>query len=291
MMELANDLAFKVLCNRTAAPFVISDHPAVRYNQFLETRKPSGSNTGIAILGLQFFLPIGPRHVIVLFDSEVYKVGGRRLDSYRVEIEDEREVRALNVLQAANAGEWLYSGDGVNEHEARRLARKGAAIRPSERTRFEVFQPAASDRSNPGELQRWFRPDIRAGLSLSCIRLTPYTEQYDLGDRVINYRDPGLVKLHERYREEIDHGTREYGSFGQLPKAPKPDSATRVCIKSDVMIVAAAKVAGATTFYSHEERVRRYAGMVGMVGKDLPLQGSHLFTEEEMKLPKKSRPR
>jgi hypothetical protein len=60
---------------------------------------------------------------------------------------------------------------------------------------------------------------------------------------------------------------------------------TRACVKADVMIVASAKIAGASTFYSHEPRVRRYAEMAGMTAKNLPNQPSKLWTEAEMKLP------
>lgn len=74
----------------------------------------------------------------------------------------------------------------------------------------------------------------------------------------------------------------------ELPKEEKP---TRMVLKADVMIVASAKTAGATQFYSHEPRVRKIVERAGMEPKDLPTQGSSLFTEEEMKLPPKKKPK
>lgn len=73
---VAIDLRYKLLCNRTPVPFITSDHPVVFYNQFLHSRKSFGSNTGLAAKGLQIFLPLSPRHVLVFFDVDVYKVGG-----------------------------------------------------------------------------------------------------------------------------------------------------------------------------------------------------------------------
>jgi hypothetical protein len=69
------------------------------------------------------------------------------------------------------------------------------------------------------------------------------------------------------------------------PPKDETETATRACVKADVMIVATAKMAGVTTFFSHEARVRHYAKLAGMEAKDLPKNGSHLFTKEEMDLP------
>ena len=75
--------------------------------------------------------------------------------------------------------------------------------------------------------------------------------------------------------------------FQQSESLPKEAGVARACIKADILIVASAKVAGATQFYSHEPRVRKLAVLAGMEGKNLPTQGSNLWTELDMKLPPK----
>jgi hypothetical protein len=64
----------------------------------------------------------------------------------------------------------------------------------------------------------------------------------------------------------------------ELPKAAQIG---RVCLKADVMIVATAKAAGVSVFYSHESKVRKLAELAGMTAKDLPTHSENLFADEE----------
>ena len=59
-LHVVHDLCCKLLCNRTEVPFVISDDPAVRYNQFLEEQGWTRMYIGIALRGFQLFLPLSP---------------------------------------------------------------------------------------------------------------------------------------------------------------------------------------------------------------------------------------
>jgi len=56
----------------------------------------------------------------------------------------------------------------------------------------------------------------------------------------------------------------------------------RHVLKADAMILAAAKAAGVTEFYSHDRRCRKLAGLIGMKGRDLPAHGDDLFIEGEI---------
>jgi predicted nucleic acid-binding protein len=58
---------------------------------------------------------------------------------------------------------------------------------------------------------------------------------------------------------------------------PRDQQIQRIVLKSDVMIVAAAKVAGASVFYSHDEKCRILAGTANMIAKDLPTHSEDLF--------------
>lgn len=66
---------------------------------------------------------------------------------------------------------------------------------------------------------------------------------------------------------------------------PQSQQLARSILKADVLIVATAKVAGATTFYSHEPKCRKLAELAGMQGKDLPVNPSTIFgyAEQEQK--------
>jgi predicted nucleic acid-binding protein len=59
-------------------------------------------------------------------------------------------------------------------------------------------------------------------------------------------------------------------------KLPKASQIARSCLKADVMIVATAKVAGATRFYSHDAKARNLAKLAGLDAFDLPLVSRNL---------------
>ncbi|MEX0716301.1 MAG: PIN domain-containing protein [Planctomycetaceae bacterium] len=60
----------------------------------------------------------------------------------------------------------------------------------------------------------------------------------------------------------------------KLPAELRHDN--RNVLKSDVMIIAVAKAAGATVFYSHDRRCRAIAALV-MEAKDMPTHSEDLF--------------
>lgn len=64
---------------------------------------------------------------------------------------------------------------------------------------------------------------------------------------------------------------------------PKSDQLARSVLKADAMIVATAKVAGATDFYSHERKARRLAELAGLNAKDLPVHTGNFLHEMEWK--------
>jgi predicted nucleic acid-binding protein len=73
----------------------------------------------------------------------------------------------------------------------------------------------------------------------------------------------------------------ERGLPGASSGLPKDQRSDRRVLKSDILIVATAKAAGATTFYSHEEKCRRLAKQAGMKPEDLPLSPGELWPDVE----------
>ena len=112
---LASDLHFKLIINKTDLPFVISDNPVVFYNQFLEERKKYGSNIGIAVKGLQIFLPISPNHILKFYDHTVYKIGSSK--SNLVEVNNPDDISTINGLQYLNANITLYFNDRISQKD------------------------------------------------------------------------------------------------------------------------------------------------------------------------------
>jgi hypothetical protein len=138
-MHITSDLRCKVLYNRTRIPFVISDHPSILYNQFMEERKPTGGITGLSSKGLQVFLPISPAHTVIFFDAWAYKVGGKRLKATRADVTGESDVSALNLLQAASANQHIYSNGAFNATDMQRLMKKAQPFRANEKIQVREY--------------------------------------------------------------------------------------------------------------------------------------------------------
>lgn len=195
--HVANDLRFKLLINRTQTPFVISDHPAVRYNQFLETRKPTGGITGLAVKGLQIFLPISPRHTIIFFDAWAYKVGGRKLTSLAVEVAELADVHALNLLQAVSADNHLFANGLIQQGDLRLLAQRAAKYRLPDKVSIEEHPQHGTMLRN--SLVHIHRHDLRLGLKLKFITIQPQAQRYEMGNRMLHVRDQTLYDLNKEF--------------------------------------------------------------------------------------------
>lgn len=97
------DLTCIFLDNETDEEFVLSDNPVVCQNPLLE-KFTTCNCSGFATRGLQIFIPLTPRRVVCLYDSEVYKFPHKSL----VHIYSKKDVIALNNLQFINAESNVY---------------------------------------------------------------------------------------------------------------------------------------------------------------------------------------
>jgi hypothetical protein len=66
-------------------------------------------------------------------------------------------------------------------------------------------------------------------------------------------------------------------------RLPQEQQIQRSILKADVLIIAVAKVAGASVFYSHDAKSRKLAAQAGMKALDLPTHSEDMFTNAEMK--------
>lgn len=201
---LGGDLAAKLLVT-SERPLITSDHPVVLYNSFMETRRKFGSGTGLAVRGLQVFFPISPAICIHLYDFDIYRVGGKSLNSVRITLTND-DVDALNMLQVANAHQQLYAGDGITKNYLDREVSSGSPFRRASRSGM-FANPIGVGASGPNsQIVLTHRQDIRCRLSLSCIRETPFAAKYELGNRMAHYRDPAFVQLYESFNKKVAEG-------------------------------------------------------------------------------------
>lgn len=102
------DLKIKLLHNVSTTPFVLGDHPAVKYNGLY-----SGADIsvlGLANCGLQLVMPISPEYAVVFYDDKAYSLGNSA--SNVVKLLSASIVTALNEFQLANALDNIYFRPG-----------------------------------------------------------------------------------------------------------------------------------------------------------------------------------
>lgn len=108
------DLDFKLLINETEYPFITSDFPIVKYNQFLEKKKFPHGKTGYGNIGLQIFIPISPKLIILFYDAKIYKVGFK--NQRNLSIKSKNDINNLNVLQFLNSYNIVYFNNEVSKN-------------------------------------------------------------------------------------------------------------------------------------------------------------------------------
>lgn len=98
------DLRYKVLeISIPGSFFLTSDNPVSQFNTFLYSRNIY--NHGPALIGSLVFLPLSPLKGILLYDSQIYKIGTRK--SNIVQVSQKSDVESLNLLTCLNAHEVL----------------------------------------------------------------------------------------------------------------------------------------------------------------------------------------
>jgi hypothetical protein len=161
------------------------------YNQFYEVGNPEVNDTSTQSRGLQLFFPLCPKYLLVLFDSEVYKIGGRACDLTLVNATD-ADVEALNVLQVVNAGESLFFSDAADEGYVGSIVAKAETYLKTERTKADAL-PAQLFDLPFGKVVGGRGVDARIGLRLSFIDRQPSASKYASLPPGHRLRDPALV--------------------------------------------------------------------------------------------------
>jgi hypothetical protein len=112
-LSICLDLDFKILVNKTEIPFVTSDSPVCRYNQFFEAHRWFYS--GLNSTGEQLFYPLSPFYAVIYYDHNVYKTKYRKRNY--LEISDESDVNHLNGLVCVWANKCVYYHPGIMSGE------------------------------------------------------------------------------------------------------------------------------------------------------------------------------
>lgn len=116
MILFNSDLELKVFKNVTNKPLITSDYPVIRYNQFYEKRKVNlDSSNSYGNIGIQLLLPLSPNYCLVIYDSNIYKIGNKK--SRFVNISNPKSIKNINKLQVTNCEKQIYFDDNILKHE------------------------------------------------------------------------------------------------------------------------------------------------------------------------------
>lgn len=140
IIKVISDLKYKLLRNNTSTPFLSSDFPIIKYNQFLEKKRWPLSKTGYGIIGVQIFIPLNPKLMLVFYDSAVYKIGSNKKNIY--EIMDIEDIDSLNELQILNCLETIYFNEEINEYYLNKLVLKCKKYKRANQTIFNTLLPS-----------------------------------------------------------------------------------------------------------------------------------------------------
>lgn len=138
IIENIRDLNVKLLINKSRVPFITSDFPIVRYNQFLEERKWMHGKTGFGNTGLQIYIPLDNEIALFFYDSEVYKVGFNKWNYF--EITNVSDINQLNTLQILYCLDTVFFNEFTSEFYIRTLFENSKKFKRANKQKSSVHK-------------------------------------------------------------------------------------------------------------------------------------------------------
>ncbi len=160
--------------------FITSDNPVFKYNQYLEEVQDYGT-TGLRQTGLQVFLPLSPRHILVMYDKDVY-------DYIKKQPPTEADIEVLNGLQVISASNNLYFNDIGQSYAIEKLASGYAYLR---RKAPMIVDELSSNEKPQSFLVHGYQQTLNVGLNLSFLRIKRRAGRLSISRRLRNtFRSP-----------------------------------------------------------------------------------------------------
>jgi hypothetical protein len=206
------DLGAKFIRTDRTPGFIVADHPVVAYNQFAEhhpilSRYPT--STGLALKGLQLFLPLSPSMVLAIFDPATYQYGGKGF----ICTAGPADVAHLNRMQAVNAYSCFYFDDTRMTDEALDALDRTRKSHPSvyaKQTATSAMIP-----HEDGKLSRFVlvhNTEVKVGAKLAFIRTIDGHSYEDYAGPSVPVRSRELMDLAHAYGQALEEKVAKRGS-------------------------------------------------------------------------------
>lgn len=136
------DMAACLVVNQTEVDFITSDNPVALHNWWFHHiyRQRPGSGTGLAQAGLEIYLPLSPRHQLILYDRNIWSVPKANRNG-TIHLRSVHDVLALNERQFLSAEHNVYFSSINRAEQVEKLAAECTDRRKTDKTRvFELVK-------------------------------------------------------------------------------------------------------------------------------------------------------
>lgn len=192
---LVADLGLKLLTAPDGTRFITSDNPVVVLNQAFWGKVKDRSLGGIAMRGVQFFVPLSPQHAIIAYDRTCYRVG--RPERLTLKLDRKEDVALINALQILNANQCLYFKDEADRADIIKLL----SIHRRRRQSVEELVKKSQGIEDGEEVLTFHNkaPSIPVPGIWSFCKLR---KQFASSEFV--HREPGAYRLFEEYNQDCE---------------------------------------------------------------------------------------
>ena len=162
---------------------------------------------GYGLVGLQIFVPLSHDVMLVFYDKDIYKVGGKKRKY--IEIVDEKEVSQFNLLQFVNCLDTIFFDEKCSEKYIRDLHTQSQKYRRANLTKSELgFLKKDDDEFNKRVIDAGFRnlmlvnkTDCEISLQIYGLNVHSKGKEYQFTDHVAQLRPHArMIKNREKGR-------------------------------------------------------------------------------------------
>jgi len=188
LIQILADLNYKLLVNHTTVPFITSDNPVVRYNQWLDKFNKRQTSGGYGSVGTQIFIPINDRLQIMVYDEDIYRIGKPKHQI--VNVIHKRDINQLNVLQFLNSYSNVFGNERMSAQYVQTIKDLARAFP----------KPNKVQTGSLGHIYRQTNTGLKTNLSLSFSSFTQYALNFPFDDRMMYYR-PHVQRIKKKEKQ------------------------------------------------------------------------------------------
>ena len=198
-LDLVGDLHYKLIINETEIPFITSDNPLTKYNQFLEWKKHDRGTTGFGNIGLQMFFAISPNKMIAVYDSWCYKYGSAKKSICITE--SKTDIEQLNILHFLNCNTTVYFNHQINRPTIENLFQRSSHFQKANVvvTKEFDFYEKGTKKENSSIIMN-MTTDAKIKIDLTFVKFLDNAKFASVDNSMAQIRPIGHAILDERRR-------------------------------------------------------------------------------------------